>query len=267
MPICKVNNINIYYEIHGQGQSETLVLSNGILMSTASWGIQIKELAKHFQVLVYDCRGMWQSDHPVEPYSMEQHAEDLSCLLDEFQIKKAHIAGISYGSEISMMFALKHPEKTKSLLVFDGVSQIDPLLRSMGDMWVTAAEKKDAKLLLQVTTPLNFSENWLIRNSKILPVLEEKYRQLDFEAFIRLMESFYNLNITDLLQNISAPTLVAVGENDILKTRSYSEKIAELIPNVEFYIVPGSGHALSLEKPKEFNSLIIGFVKKHADLE
>jgi len=265
MPYCNVNNINLYYELHGKPEKETLVLSNGILMSTASWNFQIKELSRHFQVLVYDCRGMWQSDHPAGQYSMEQNADDLSELLSALKIERAHIAGISYGSEISMVFALKYPQKTKTLMVFDGVSQVDLLLKSFGDTWVAAAEQKNAALLLKVTTPLNFSEDWITKNQKILPILEEKYRQLDFDAFIRLMDSFYQLNITELLPNIQVPTMVVIGENDILKTRSYSEKIAKLIPDSEFYVVPGSGHALCLEKPQEFNSLVQGFVYKYAD--
>lgn len=265
MPYQKVNNIQLYYELHGDPQRETVVLSNGILMSTASWSNLIDKLALHFQVLIYDCRGMWQSDHPEENYSMELHADDLSELLSALKIEKAHIAGISYGSEISMMFALKYPEKTKTLLVFDGVSQVDPLLKSFGDTWVAAAKQKNAELLLQVTTPLNFSEEWIEKNSILFPILEKKYAQLDFVSFIRLMDSFYAFDITELLSEIQAPTLVVVGEKDILKTRSYSEKIAELIPNSEFFVVPGSGHALCLEKPEEFTSLVLGFVYKYAD--
>jgi 3-oxoadipate enol-lactonase len=265
MPLVQVNNINLYYELHGNPEKDTIVLSNGILMSTASWKVQITELSRHFQVLVYDCRGMWQSDHPLGQYTMEQHADDLSELLSALEIESAHIAGISYGSEISMVFALKYPQKTKSLLIFDGVSQIDPLLKSFGDTWVAAAELRNAALLLNVTTPLNFSEEWIIKNQKIMPILEEKYRQLDFDAFIRLMECFFLLNVTEKLPNIQSPTMVVVGEKDILKTRSYSERIAELIPGSEFYVVPGSGHALCLEKPNEFNSLVLGFVYKYAD--
>lgn len=264
MPYQFVNDINLYYELHGNPQKETVVLSNGILMSTASWLNLVPELSKHFQILLYDCRGMWQSDHPQKSYSMEMHADDLATLLNALDIKMAHIAGISYGSEISMMFALKYPEMTRTLLVFDGVSQVDPLLRSFGDTWVAAAEQQNAELLLQVTTPLNFSEDWIENNGSFLPILKEKYKQLDFESFGRLMQSFFDFNISKMLPEISAPTLVVVGEKDILKTRSYSERIAKLIPNTEFVVVPGSGHALCIEKPGEFISLVLGFVYKHA---
>ena len=266
MPFAKVNQINLYYELHGPTDGDVLVLSNGILMSTASWSYQIPVLSRHFRVLTYDCRGMWQSDHPDEEYTMEVHADDLFGLLNVLKIDKAHIAGISYGSEISMVFALKYPEKTKTLIVADGVSQIDPLLRSFGDTWIVAARLKSAELLLKVTTPLNFSEEWIIKNSQILPVLEEKYKKLDFEAFLRLMDCFNHLNITENLPNIQVPTLIMVGEKDILKSRSYSEKIAERIPLSEFFVIPGSGHAMCLEKPNEFNSLVLGFIKKHADI-
>ena len=103
MPKIQANGIQLYYEQHGWDKdAEVLVLSNGVLMSTASWTMQAPVLAKHYRVLLYDCRGMWQSDHTVGPYSMEQHADDLAALLDALEIKQAHIAGISYGGEISL---------------------------------------------------------------------------------------------------------------------------------------------------------------------
>jgi len=82
MPRITVNNIDLYYELHGPEDGEVIVLSNGIMMSTASWYFQTQALSKHFRVLLYDCRGMWQSDHPEGPYSMELHADDLAALLD-----------------------------------------------------------------------------------------------------------------------------------------------------------------------------------------
>lgn len=263
MPFADVNGVKLYYELHGPEEGETLVLSNGILMSTTSWAFQTIALSKHLRVLLYDCRGMWKSDHPDGPYSMEQHADDLAALLDFLEIKQAHIAGISYGSEISMMFALRFPYKTKSLIVANGVSQIDPLLKAFGDTWVSSANLKSPKFLLETTKPLNFSESYLVKNKTLIDSLEEKYKQLDFGAFIQLMESFYQLNITEQLSNIKSPTLVLVGELDILKSRKYSEIIVQQIPHAEFIIIPGAGHASCLEKPNEFNSIVLGFVMKN----
>ncbi len=265
MPYAQINGIQLYYELHGPENAEVIVLSNGVLMSTASWAYQTTELAKHFRVLLYDCRGMWKSDHPKEDYSMELHADDLAGLLDDLQIQKAHIVGISYGSEISMVFAIKYPQRTQSLIVSDGVSQVDPLLKAFGETWVSAAKLKNAQLLLETTKPLNFSEAYLVKNKELLGGLVAKYEQLDFEAFVRLMACFFDLNITDQLKNITAPTLVMVGEEDILKTKRYSDRITAKIPNSEYVVIPGAGHAACLEKPHIFNTLIIGFVTKNKE--
>lgn len=88
MPFAKVNGVNLYYELHGPQGADVIVLSNGIFMATASWVYQVAAFSKHFRVLLYDCRGMWQSDHPDEPYSMQQHADDLAGLLDTLGIEK-----------------------------------------------------------------------------------------------------------------------------------------------------------------------------------
>lgn len=264
MPFAKINDVQLYYELHGPENADVLVLSNGVLMSTASWALQTAALSKYFRVLLYDCRGMWKSEHPDSPYSMEQHADDLAFLLEFLNIKNAHIAGISYGSEISMMFALKYPDRTKTLIIADGVSEIQPLLRASCETWVSAAKLKNPKLLLEVTKPFNFSQSYLINNKKLIDTLVSKYEQLNFDSFLRLMESFYQLNITEQLGQINVPTLVIVGEEDLLKGRYYANLIVSKILHAEFVVIPGAGHAVCLERPGEFNSTIIGFVVKHS---
>jgi pimeloyl-ACP methyl ester carboxylesterase len=152
MPTIQANGIQLYYEQHGwDTPGDVLALSNGILMSTASWAYQTPALSRHYRLLLYDCRGMWQSEHPPGPYSMAQHADDLAALLDGLSIERAHIGGISYGAEISLVFALRYPERTRSLVLSSAVSQVDPLLRAMMDGWIAAARARDPELLFQVT--------------------------------------------------------------------------------------------------------------------
>ena len=65
MPTIRVNGIEIYYEQYGWDRdADVLVLSNGVLMSTASWAYQTPVLSRYYRLLLYDCRGMWQSAHP-----------------------------------------------------------------------------------------------------------------------------------------------------------------------------------------------------------
>lgn len=263
MPYIHFNDLNIYYEISGPEDAPVLVLSNGIMMSTASWVFQNSVLNQHLRVLLYDCRGMGKSDHPDGPYSMELHADDLASLLKSLNIPKAHIAGISYGAEISMVFAIKYPEMTESLMVIDGVSEIHPLLQAQTYPWLIAAERDDPELLLQTSYHMNFSEEWIKANQAFIEGSVERFAQLDLQAFSRLMEAFLQLDFTEDLSKISAPTLVIAGEKDLIKGREYAKVLADKIPGSEFVLVPGSGHALSLEKPALLNTLLLGFVIKN----
>ena len=264
MPKIGVNGIELYYELSGPEDAPVLVLSNGIMMSTASWAFQSTVLNQHLRVLLYDCRGMWKSDHPEESYSMEEHADDLAGLLSALDIEQAHIAGISYGAEVSMMFALRYPEMTRSLTVIDGVSEIHPLLRAQTYPWLMAAERHDAELLLNTSYHMNFAADWIRANQAFIDTSVERYALLDMDALVRLMKSFYALDLTDELPKIQAPTLVIAGEEDLIKGREYAEIIAAQIPNSEFVIVPGSGHALCLEKPAVLNTLLLGFATKNS---
>ena len=114
MATAHVNGIELYYEVHGPEDGDVIILSNGVMMSTASWAVQRDVISKYYRLVLYDCRGMWKSEHPEGPYSMAMHAEDLLGLMDHLEIEKAHIAGISYGSEVSMTFAANYPERTKT---------------------------------------------------------------------------------------------------------------------------------------------------------
>lgn len=264
MPEVVVNNIRLYYELHGPVDGEVLVLSNGIMMSTASWIYQTRVLSKYMRVLLYDCRGMWRSEHPDGPYSMEQHADDLAALLEALDIPKAHIGGISYGSEISMVFALKYPEKTKSLIIIDGVSEVRPFLRAQTYPWKLAAERKDPELLYWTSVTLNFSDEYVAATQSDTAEAIKRFSAIDLKSFVEMMSAFYNINITNELSQINCPTLVVIGEEDRIKGREYAQLIAEKIENSEFVVVPGAGHALCLDKPDPLNTLLIGFVLKNS---
>jgi 3-oxoadipate enol-lactonase len=231
-------------------------------MSTASWAFQTPILSQHYRLLLYDCRGMWQSDHPPGPYSMEIHADDLAALLDALDIERAHIGGTSYGAEVSMVFALQYPQRTQSLIITSAVSQLDPLLKGMADIWIEAARAHDPDLLFKVVYPLTFSEVWIAANQETLDLARERYESLDFDALLELFLCFSRLDITADLQKITAPALVVAGELDALKSRKYSDIIAREITNAEYALIPNAGHAAMWEQAGVFNSLILGFLAK-----
>lgn len=107
MAKIKVNDIDMYYEIHGEG--EPLVLIEGLGYSTWMWCKQVEELSKKFKVIIFDNRGVGETDKPDMEYSIEMFADDLADLLSKLEIKKAHILGVSMGGFVAQEFAIKYP--------------------------------------------------------------------------------------------------------------------------------------------------------------
>jgi 3-oxoadipate enol-lactonase len=264
MPEINANNCRFYYEFDGPVGADVLVLSNGVMMSTASWGYQLPAFASRYRVLRYDCRGQWQSEHPVGPYTMELHADDLAALLTALGIASAHIAGISYGAEISMIFAYRYPERTRSLILSSTVSEVQPALEGIVKTWLAAAERRDPDLLFWSTYPFNFSQRWIAANPGPLAQARSRYATFDFDALAELCRAFLGLNITAELHRIAAPTLLMVGEEDTLKPRAYADIIAREIPHAAYAVIPRAGHALCWEAPLAFNSLALGFLELQA---
>lgn len=265
MPIIQANGINLYYELHGPNSAPLLVLNNGVLMNAAtSWVFQTKSLSRQYRLLQYDCRGQGQSDHPQELYTMGQHAADLRTLLDALGVEHAHIAGISYGGEVAQAFALAHPERVHSLILADTVSEVREDLRIVIHSWIDALNAEDPSAFFDVTVPWNFSPEFIRTNPALLEDARVRYAQLDYPALIRLCKCFLEVSYTDRLGEITAPTCIIAGEKDLLKGPEYARILYDAIDDAELHILHGAGHATCWERAPEFNTIILGFLAKHA---
>jgi 3-oxoadipate enol-lactonase len=261
MPLCKVNGVELYYEIQGEG--EPIIFGNGVFSNTLGWINQTPIFSKEYQVILYDMRGQGQSEKPEGQYSFDIHAEDQKALLDELGISKVHHVGISYGGELGLVFALKYPDMLKSLVACSAVSFVGPLLREMCLLWRYACELGDPDLFYYSTVPLNFGETFIQENAAILEQAKTRYTQLEYPPLVRLIDAFLMLDITDQLSQIEIPACVIAGEKDILKpAHPYSRLIHEKLPNSEMNIVLDSGHAVTFEQPDDFNSIVLGFLRK-----
>jgi 3-oxoadipate enol-lactonase len=265
MPTIEVNDVNLYYELHGPEDAPLLVLNNGVIMNAAtSWAFQTQALSEKYRLLQYDCRGQGQSDHPEEPYSMAQHADDLSALMDALGIDEAHIGGISYGGEVAQAFVLKCPEKTKSLILMDTVSEVGPELRLVIQSWIDALITGDPLFFFNATVPWNFSPEFIANNQPLLEDAKKRYALLDFPAVIRLCEAFLDVDFTDRLGEIKCPTCIMVGELDLIKGPRYAEILKTGIPHAEYHLIQDAGHASCWERPQEFNKIVLDFLGKQS---
>lgn len=266
MPVESIHNVDLYYELHGSGE-KLLVLNNGVIASTGTWANQLPALTPHMRVLLYDMRGQGQSGKWAEgdpDYSWDQHADDLAGLLDRLGVERAHIGGISYGGELTLAFALRHPDRCEKLVIADSVSHVDPHLRAIIQGWILAAQTGDHETFYRSTWFWNFSEEFFKRAYDLLESRVEAAKNLHLPSVIQLCRCFLSLNLTARLPEIDQSACVIVGEKDALKPLHYSQTIAQGLKQAELHVLAGAGHASFWESAAAFNSAMLGFLLKPA---
>lgn len=274
MPDLLVDGARIRYEVTGgaRGGGRVPVVSdripvaflNGIAMSIAHWAAYVREFEAERACLCHDMRGQLLSDKPEGPYSLELHARDFAALLDELGMKRVHVVGTSYGSEVAMAFAIQYPERCASLALIDGVSECDALLEAAVRSWKATALLDPAAFYATIV-PWTYSSAYIQANRDALARREAAMAGLPkdyFRAFAALCDAFLAIDLTPRLPEIRCPALVMVGERDILKHRGFSEIIARGIPGARLDVIPGAGHAATLEQPEAVASALRDFLRR-----
>jgi 3-oxoadipate enol-lactonase len=265
MPIMKIDNFEMYYEIHGEENKVPLVLIMGLSGDILGWMFQIPEFSKKYRVIAFDNRDAGRTSKTDVSYTVDTCAEDTYNLLNKLGVEKAHVLGASMGGMIAQTFAIMHPEIVRSLILACTIPR-GPIGLSNLTIWKELAKSKPQELflkdlLVRTFTPETLENEEFVKTS-LNWYLKHPYPQPP-EAFIRQCEAIEKFNVLERLKEINVPTLVIVGGRDILTPIWYSEEIASRIPNAELKVIPGCAHAFFLEKPEEFNRAIIEFLEKH----
>ena len=115
MPKARVKEIDIYYEVHGQG--EPLILIMGLAGGHGAWFFQTRAFKKYYRVITLDNRGVGKTDKPSGPYTVKMMADDTVGLMDYLGVDKAHLLGVSLGSMIAQEIAISYPERVRKLIL------------------------------------------------------------------------------------------------------------------------------------------------------
>lgn len=228
MPAVKVNDINMYYEIEGEG--EPLVLIAGLGADLASEKQIVHRLSKKYRAIAFDNRGVGRTDKPDIPYTVEMMAEDTASLLNAIGIKQAHVLGISMGGRIAMALALQHPEMVKSLILTS-----------------TYARKRD-----DLKLPLR------IRLIKLVLDRLKKYPQPPY-AFSRQMVASRSYDCSDRLGQIRVPVLIVHGEKDDIAPLPLAIEAHEGIKGSRMVTFKG-GHTFFMGMPEQYCKTVADFL-------
>jgi 3-oxoadipate enol-lactonase len=259
------NGQEVYYEIHGEGPP--LVLVMGIGYDSALWTLQqVPALSTCFRVIILDNRDVGRSSTVSHSYTIADMADDLAGLVDALGIERTHVLGLSMGAMIAQEFALRHANRLDRLvLTGSGAaparSAVDPI-RIWS--WVKANDATGEVFVGQQLISL-FSTAFL-RNRQAVQqtsaLLAANPYPMTPEAYQRQAQAYLKFDSLDRLGGITAPTLVIVGEQDLVTPPWIAREVADAILGARFEVIRGEGasHVVPIERPDEFNQLVSNFL-------
>jgi 3-oxoadipate enol-lactonase len=254
----------IHYEVTGKSGATPVLMIQGLGASKNAWNLQRIAMATRFRIISFDNRGAGRSDKPIEPFTLEQMADDALAVLDAAGIETAHVVGASMGGVISQIIAVKYPHRVRSLTLVCTACRNHPWRQELLQTWAkTAADKgmiEVGKEAAQwVMSPRSFRRlvpafTWMGPLAALRPR----------HSFVSQIDAILNTreDLVDQLSTITAPTMVIVGNQDILTPRGDSEEIAERIPNAELVVISGAAHGLMMEHSSTFNRILIEFLQR-----
>jgi len=252
MPYVKLSEISIYFEVHGNHGSPLLMI-NGLGCSKTCWSSElIRLLNTQHRVIIFDNRGTGQSDKPTTPFTMSDLASDAMSILDDLRIDRAHVVGVSMGGMIAQHVALNYSARVQSLVlasttsVWDHPEFVAPTQEVLMQFAKPASGNpaQDMRDGWWISYPPAFIEshrNWLEQELQkslalVYPETPDYARELQMGAVLS------SHNTYDKLSQITCPTLVQTGTEDVLIPPENSRILAKLIPNARLIEYSGYGH-------------------------
>ena len=271
MATVEVNGVELWYEFTGSG--DTVVQVGGAVSAHEGYATITPELSQHYRVLDYDHRGYGASDRPDQRYTMDTWCDDLAGLMDALGIDRAHVHGGSMGSFIAINFAANYPEKVDKLLLGAGaVAKCDEMANLHFKVWqyVASAYGLGSVEFNQELLTKAFSRGFLDANSSNDDLLEAMQdvtaRNASLPVFLDACQVMIDSDVTDRLHEVTAPTLVMVGSEDLLTPLDMgpggagARYVAEHLPDSRLEIFEGSGHGHYLEQADESIAVIVDFL-------
>jgi pimeloyl-ACP methyl ester carboxylesterase len=265
MAYAIVNKIRVHYEVSGKG--DPVLLINGLSAPAVNWALQAKALAPHFTVIVFDNRGVGETDLPGDPvYSTGQLADDAAALLEHLKIPRAHVVGASMGGTIAMELALREPRLVRSLALACTWAEGDARFLHTLESWISLAYRVPIEERYRsVVYPWLFSPEFFAKKENVEQVFQRSVaypHQTKPEAIERQGRGIMAWNGTRVarLGSIRVPTLVVVGKDDILTPPAFSRALARRIRGAKLVVLPG-GHGFFIEQAELFNRTVLRFLK------
>jgi 3-oxoadipate enol-lactonase len=267
MPIAKIGDVNLYYEIHGEGEPLLLIMGYG--SNCGHWFVIRDRLAKGNRLIMFDNRGTGRSDKPDIPYTAEMMTGDIIGLLDAAGIGATSVFGVSMGGMIAQEFTLRYPGRVKSLILgctsCGGPNSVSSTPEAAAFLFNPERAKLTEEEKAYSTIPWLWNQDFIDQHPEAVKRyvatttehLTPLYAYMCQANFILTFDSY------NRLPEIKAPTLVVCGDKDRLIPFENSRILASRIAGSELIILKNAGHGFISDSAEESSRAILQFLNRH----
>ncbi len=262
MPFVHLKDIRLYYEVQGQGPPLVMLMGLG---GDHTWFYrQVPELARHFQLILVDNRGVGQSGTPDKPYGIPEMAEDTVHLMDELRLTSAHFLGVSMGGCIAQEVAIRFSRRVCTLILActtcGGPQTLAP--PEQITKWYVDPGSLDHHAFLRRRLKIYFSDLWLEEESgKVEEFMRMALKSDPSEcALRRQMEAMRGFAAAERLPALVQPALITTGSDDRLIPAENAMMLAGLIPDASLLVFPRGRHCFFIEMAGRLNKEITSFI-------
>lgn len=261
MTLTRINDIQMAYTDAGSG--DPVVLIHGYPFNRTLWTEQVEALSSSYRVIAPDLRGFGESDSSQGPATMNRMAQDVARLMDQLEIPRAVIGGLSMGGYVVLAFYKYFASRVRALILADTRAQADS--DEAKQTRAQQAEKALAEgmagiadaMLPKLLTPETVSKVPDI----VMRVRDMMLKTKPEGAAAALLGMAEREDQTPFLSQISSPALILVGAEDAITPVADSEKMHSLIAGSRLVVLEHAGHVSNLERTAQFNEALLDFLK------
>jgi pimeloyl-ACP methyl ester carboxylesterase len=261
MPMVAVNDIEMYYEVHGEGTPLVMIMGYG--GTSKDWPPNlIKNFSNHFQTIIFDNRGTGQSTTTEKPITIKQMANDIASLLDHLNIKQAHVYGISLGGMIAQEFALNHQNKVIKLVLSSTYAGGETRIVSHESREIVALVRDPPmdmppEEIVKRYLTLMYTPEYIEKHSdSLIPWGLEYMKRTASDTRKEQWSSIMEFDAYSRLNTLRVPTLILAGLQDIWVLPENSRLIHERIVNSKLIVYPDAAHNLTLAQPQSIKDIL-----------
>ena len=259
--IAYCGGIEIGYDDVGSG--DAVVFLHGFPHHRALWASQVAALVDRARCIAPDLRGFGESSvHP--PYSVDQYADDLAALLDSLRIERAVVCGLSMGGYVALAFWRRHRARVRALILMDTRAGNDSAEgRERRDQMIALARQRGSEAVADAMITGMVGKR---TREKCPEVVDDVHRMLEsapVDGVVGALEALRDRpDSTATLETIDVPTLIVVGEEDVLTPPGEAMLLHAGIRGSTLEVIAGAGHVANVERPAAVNHVITEFLAK-----